>query len=140
MGATTTDAIVARIGSLLASQPYEYQQAKEPFSFELQPDQALDKMFCVIAELESVEAYLGPAQAEINKLTIRMARKIRKDATESTRLLYLDCGSLQSSVIADGLQGDYAGEVVDWRVPPPGPKDTHVIAEISLTADFDRAL
>jgi hypothetical protein len=136
----TIDDIVGRVSSILASAPYNLTLALEPFSLDLQPSQHLDEVFCVLAEADDVTAYLGYAQAQIDRLTIRLARKINSDPHAATSQLYVDVHSLASSIIRDGSGADYNAWVHGWAIPHPDDTDNFAVAEIEVLADYDRAL
>ena len=136
----TTDTVVGRISTIIASAPYSMLRADEPFSFDLQPSQNLDQVFCLLAESDEVTAYLGYAQAQIDRLTIRLARKINSDPHGTVSQLYLDVHSLASTIIRDGTAGDYNAVVRSWTIPHPQDRDNFAVAEIEVLADYDRAL
>jgi hypothetical protein len=138
--ASSLDTIIGRISSLVAAPPFAFERAKEVFGFDLQPAQHVDKTFCIVGELGEATPYLGLAQGEIDRVSLRLARKIKRDAAAAAALLYTDCSSLQAGIVRDGVLGDYNGEVVHWEIPTPGKDDDFVVAELDLTVDFDREL
>jgi hypothetical protein len=140
MAACTLGQLVGRVSSLVAAPPMSFEQAAEPFSFDLQPDTHLDQTFCIATEGYDVHAYFGYAQANIDLLIVRLARKTLADPTAAARLLENDVSSLQSLIVRDGVYADYSGEVAGWRMKPPAPNDNFVMVELEVTVDYDQAL
>ena len=141
MASTTGPAVYARINTLIASAPYAFQRATEPFSFDLQPNTHIDLTYCLLAASDQITGYLGYAQAQIDRLTLRLARRIGGFTPDNAvNSLYADVSSFQASIVRDGVLADYSGEVVDWSIQTPRDKDTFAVAELTLTVDYDRAL
>ena len=141
MPATTIQTIVDRLRAILEASPYGFKAAAEPFGFDLQPDTRIDGVYAILAEdTGQITGYFNMAQAQIDRVTIRIARKTRQDPQAAVDLLVADATALQSSIIRDGQAADYSGEVESWRVPPPRLKDNFAIAEIVVTVDYDREL
>jgi hypothetical protein len=139
MPACTLGQLVGRVSSMLAAEPMNFVQAAEPFSFDLQPDQNLDQTFCIATENDQIDPYFGYAQATIDLLIVRLARKTRRDPTAALRLLENDVSSLASLVTRD-RDADYSGEVRGWHAKPPGAQDNYVMVELEITVDYDQAL
>jgi hypothetical protein len=141
MGTLTPTDVLDIVSSLVASEPFAFTRALEPFSFRLQPQQNVDRTFCLLTEMDEYTGYLGMAQAEIDRLTLRLARRIAfGGADDAVRLLLADCSSMQSAIIRDGLLHDYSGEVVRFTLQSPGEQDAYAIGELEITVDYDRAL
>lgn len=133
--------VLTRIDSILQSAPFEFTRAKEPFGFDRQPQQQLHRTYCLVADdPREVGGYLGYAQAELVPVTIRLARKVQRNATAAYRALLTDVSSLQAAIARDGIDGDYNADVDTWRVLEPGPNDDYVVAELIALADYERAL
>lgn len=133
--------VLNRFSSILADAPFNYVASKEPFGFDLQPQQRLDRTFCLAADdPREIGGHLGYAQSEIVPVTIRLARKVQRDAVAAHRALLTDVSSLQSAIARDGTNGDYNADVETWRVPEPGKDDDYVIAELIALADYERTL
>jgi hypothetical protein len=133
--------VLGRIDRVVTGAPFQYRAAREPFGFDLQPNQLLDRTYCLDAsDSREVEAYIGYAQSEIVPVTIRLARKVHRDAVAAYRTLLTDVSSLQAALVRDGVAGDYNAEIDSWRVPEPGPTDDFVIAELTALVDYERAL
>jgi hypothetical protein len=135
-----TSDMVNRVSSILAAAPFSFTQATEPFGLDLQPNTHLDRVFCIVGQLEDVTPYLGLAQAQVDRLTINIARKFNRAPHAAVATLDVDVSSLQSAVVRDGTAGDYNGYVVDWNVRDPEDADNFAVAEIQVLVDYDRLL
>lgn len=140
MAAMTSMQIFDRVSSLVAGAPYSFERAKEPFSFDLQPDQALDRAYHATIEHQQSDGYLGLAQAELEILRIHLCRKVQRDPHAVYRQLVTDISSLVSSVLLDGVDSDYNAELQGWRVPDPAPDQAFIIGMVEFTVDYDREL
>ena len=139
MGLTTGGAVTDRINTLVAAQGFI--RAKEPFSFDLQPDQNGDRIFRVELSLSNVGGYIGMAQAEIHQCEIWIARAVKRDAHGAVRQLQADMELIESALIADYAAFDYNVEKTGADVRLPESSDTaFVVACLSAGVDFDRAL
>jgi hypothetical protein len=133
--------VLARFDAILTGAPFSYVVSKEPFGFDRQPQQLLHRTYCLKADdPREVGGYLGYAQNEIVPVTIRLARKVQRDAVAAYRALLTDVSSLQAAIARDGIDGDYNADVETWRVPEPGPDDPFVVAELVALADYERQL
>jgi hypothetical protein len=136
---TTWPIVAARLTSLTVSQGYGL--AKEPFSFELQPDTHLEDLCRVEGALEGYEGYLGGDQAENWTATIWLARKCKTDPQAAQRTLNLSISSLTAAVLADDTYGDYSvGEDVSAEIQLPGDDLGYVVASVSLPIQLERDL
>jgi hypothetical protein len=133
--------VLTRIDSIVTASPFDYRAAKEPFGFDLEANQLLDHTYCVKAdEPREIGGYIGYGQSEIVPVTIRLARKVQRDAVAAYRAMLTDVSSLQSALTRDGVLGDYNADVERWRVLEPGPKDDFVIGEIVAITDYEHQL
>ena len=133
--------VVNRVSSLVASAPFHYQAAREPFGVGRQPQQRLHRTFCVESEApREIAEHFGYAQSEIVPVTIRLARLVQRDAVAAVRAMLTHVSSLQSALARDGVAADYNADVESWQVPDPGPDDDFVIAELLVLTDYERAL
>ena len=136
---TTWPTVSARLTSLTVAQGYGL--AKEPFSFELQPDGYLEDVCRLEGALEGFEGYLGGDQAENWTATIWLARKCKTDPHGAKRALDLSISSLTAAVLADETAGDYhVGEEVAAEVQVPGDDLGYVVASVSLPIQLEREL
>ena len=137
--ATTWPTVSARLTSLTVSQGYAL--AKEPFSFDLQPDTHLEDVCRVEGALEGYEGYLGGDQAEHWVLTVWLARKAKMDVYGAKRALDLSISSLTAAIAADETAGDFVlGEQVEASVQLPGDDLGYVVASVSLPIELERDL
>jgi hypothetical protein len=133
--------VVNRVSSLVAGDPYYYRIAKEPFGFDRQPQQRLDRTFCVQSgDPREIGGYIGYAQSEIVPVTIRLARLVQRDAVAAYRAMLTDVSSLQSTIAHDGVLGDYNADVEGWTLPEPQSDADYVIAELVVLTDYEREL
>jgi hypothetical protein len=137
--ATTWPTVEARITSLTVAQGYAL--AKEPFSFDLQPDTHLEDVCRVDGTLEGYEGYLGGDQAENWVVNIWLARKGKMDTYTAKRALDLSISSLTAAILADETAGDYhVGEGVTAEIQLPGDDLGYVVASVSLPIQLERDL
>jgi hypothetical protein len=136
----TSAEILDFAGAVVEADPFKYERAKEPFSFELQPATEIDQQYHITLGLDSVTGYLGFAQAQIELLRIYLSRKVRRDPHTAYAQIVTDVGSLVAGVIraSDGL--DFNVEFRSWEVPDPGPEDAYIVGLASFAVDYDRAL
>jgi hypothetical protein len=136
--ATTWPVISARLTSLTVSQGYGL--ARDPFSFELQPDTALDDVCRIAGALEGYDGYLGRGQTERWTATVWLARKGRMDVHGAQRALYLSIDSLTAAVATDSTAGDYlVGDDIEAEVQVPGDELGYVVASVSLPIELERS-
>jgi hypothetical protein len=130
-----------RINSVVARTPFAFTQAREPFSFELQPATNLDQVYRVDAELTETIGYIGPAQCEEWAVTIWLARMHQGKPQTAYRRLQVDCTSLASAWLDDALAGDYNvdGFRSSVALPPEGDAP-YLVGQLRAIVDFDRAL
>jgi hypothetical protein len=115
--------------------------AKEPFSFDLQPDTHLEDLCRVEGALEGYEGYLGGDQQEHWTCTVWLARKAKTDPQAAQRALNLSISSLTAAVAADETAGDYhVGEDVTAAVQLPGDDLGYVVARVALPIELERDL
>lgn len=137
--ATTWPIVAARLTSLTVAQGYAL--AREPFSFDLQPDTHLEDLCRLQGNLDSYEGYLGGDQQENWTLEVWLARKAKTDAPAAQRALYLSISSLTAAVAADETAGDYhVGETVTAEVQLPGDDLGYVVARVALPIELERDL
>lgn len=137
--ATTWPTVSARLTSLTVALGYGL--AKEPFSFDLQPDTHLEDLCRLDGALEEYQGYLGGSQQETWTCTVWLARKSKLDPTAAQRALYLSIDSLTARVAADETAGDYhVGEAVTAEVQLPGDDLGYVVASVSLPIELERSL
>lgn len=141
MASTTRTAILAELAALVEAAPFAFTAAAEPFGFDLQPDTHLDATYCLLAESDRVDGYLGYAQAQIDRVTLRLARKTQRAGLDTVAQLTVDITSLRGAIARAGLtSGTYSADVEDDRIEPPAADDNFVVAEITCTIDYDFAL
>jgi hypothetical protein len=136
----TIQEITARISSVVASAPFDYLLAREPFSFDLQPDQKLDQHFHVTVENEGSDGYLAFAQAELDVIRIFVCQKVRRDAHGAYAQVVTDVNSLVPAVIRNCVGEDYNAELRGWRVPDPPHDAAFIVGLVEFVVDYDRQL
>ena len=137
--ATTWPTVSARVTSLTVASGYAL--AKEPFSYDLQPDTHLEDVCRLEGTLDGYEGYLGGGQQEHWTCMVWLARKSKMDAYDAKRVLDLSIDSLTAAVAADETAGDYhVGEDVTAEVRLPGDGLGYVVASVSLPIELERDL
>jgi hypothetical protein len=133
--------VFERFDAILSVPPFDYVATKEPFGFDRQPQQRLDKTYCLQSgEPRELGGLLGYAQTELVPVTISLARLVRRDAVAVYRTMLTDVSSLCAALARDGVLGDYSADVETWRLPEPADEADFVIAEIVAVADYERSL
>lgn len=141
MAATTITAIVDDLATLLTTSPFSFARAKEPFSFRNLPSQRLDQVCCLLPSGEQREDYLGDAEAVIDRVTVRLARKVRMDPVRVAAELTADISSLTVAVGRhQPADPDYSARVTDWTLPEVRADDEYAVAEIDVLVDYDSVL
>ena len=137
--ATTFPAVLARVTSLTVGLGYGL--AKEPFSFDLQPDTHLEDLCRLEGSLEGTAGYVGGDREEQWQLTVWLARKAKYDPTAARDALNLTIDSLTAAVPAASTAGDYnVGEDIQASVQLPGDDLGYVVASVSLPIELEREL
>jgi len=137
--ATTWPIVSARLTSLTVAQGYAL--AREPFSFDLQPDTHLEDVCRLVGSLDGYEGYLGGDQLERWTCEVWLARKGKMDPHAAQRALNLSISSLTAAVAADETAGDYhVGEDVAAEVQLPGDGLGYVVARVALPIELERDL
>ncbi len=137
--ATTWPIVSARLTSLTVRQGYGL--AREPFSFDLQPDTALEDVCRVDGTLEGYQGYLGGDQAESWTARVWLARKAKTQPQVAVEALRLSIDSLTAAIAADETAGDYTvGEAVKAEIQLPADDLGYVVASVSLPIELERDL
>ena len=134
-----TDAL-ERLDAILTGEPFGFRETEEPFGFDRQPSQGLDRSYCLLPGRARVGGLIGMQQAEVVPVTIRIARLVRRDANGAVRAVLTDCNSLCAAISRDGVFGDYNADVQPGEVREPGPSDEHVVGELMAVVDYERPL
>lgn len=137
--ATTFPAVLARITSLTVGLGYAL--AKEPFSFDLQPNGTLDAQCRLEGELDGTEGYLGGDREESWITTVWLAAKCKTDPTSAQRALLVAIDSVTAGIAAAETAGDYClGEGQAAAVMLPGDDLGYAVARITLPILLERDL
>ena len=109
MSAQTIDAIRQRVASVCAGAPFDFLQAEDPFSFDLQPTGVIDGVFRLESEGGSVIGGFNYSEERTDPVRIWVARKQAADPETCYVQLQREATSLRAAVIRDGLTsgGDY---------------------------------
>lgn len=142
MPATVAPLVLDRINSLVASAPYSFTQAREPFSFDLQPNTNVHQCYAVEMTLARGDGYLGYNQAELHRVTIWLARLAQSAPHTAQRALITDISSLVASLTREGEIVDFNADFdeAESEVRHPSDTDPYLIGRLAFVVDFDRAL
>ena len=132
--------VLARLDAILTGAPFGFVQTLEPFGFDRQPSQSLDRSYCRLPGRARSVGLIGYQQDEIVPVAIRIARLVRRDANGAVRDVLTDCSSLTAAISRDGVLGDYNADVQPGEVREPGPDDEHVVGELIALVDYERPL
>jgi hypothetical protein len=110
MSAQFGETIRNRVTSVLASSPFDFTEAAEPFSFDRQPVGNVDRVFRVEWESGSDSGSLAFLETRVDRAVIWLARLAGGDPKAAYQALAQDVASIASAVIRDGATGggDYA--------------------------------
>ena len=137
--ATTFPTVLARVTSLTVGLGYGL--AKEPFSFDLQPDSHLEDLCRLEGSLEGTAGYLGGDREEQWQVTVWLARKAKTQPTTARDALLLTIDRLTAAVPAAGTAGEFSvGEDIQASVQLPGDDLGYVVASVSLPIELERDL
>lgn len=111
--ATTFDAIVDRVRSVLVTTPFAYVESQSPFDFTTQPTQTIDG--CVRVNERGSQRITGGfnySETRIEQVQIFVARKQGADPTTARRLLSRDATSITAAVCREGeaVWGEFSVE------------------------------
>ena len=109
MADTTLQAIVLRVSSVLASEPFLFVRSQTPFGFELQPNGLLDMTYRVEGEAGQASGGFRYSETRVDRVNISIARSLDDDPTAALHRLTTDATSIVAAVARDGAQngGDY---------------------------------
>jgi hypothetical protein len=108
--ATTHDAIVDRVRSLLVAAPFLWTEAISSEAFTFQGTGTGDQVFRVKARGGAVRGGTGYSEERTDSLEIEVIRLVNADYDGTRRSLFRDGNSLVAAIIRDGHEtsGDYA--------------------------------
>lgn len=134
--------IYARVNTILASAPYHYTRAIDPFNPDQQPGTAADGSFYVGMELVENLGLLGWQQGERHEVTISLIRSMKQEPHRAYERLLTDITSLQASLAREEATQDYLFEDEGFtsEIIDPDDEDAFVRAELSGIVNFERAL
>lgn len=133
--------VLSRVKTLVSAEPFRYEEARDSFSFQLQPSTALHKAFRLEAQKTGEDGYLGMYCAERWELSLWITRRVRGNAVGAYDALLTDVSSLTAAVHRDARAGDYVVyDSVRAELPQPGGDEDFLVARLRAEIDFDRAL
>jgi hypothetical protein len=99
-----------RIGSVLASAPFRFTPAAEPFTFARQPIGNVDQVSRVEWESGGDSGSLNFLETRVDRAVVYVARLAGGDPDATYQQLLTDVASIGAAVIRDGATGggDYA--------------------------------
>lgn len=113
--AQTRAAIVSRIASLCAGEPYAFVQAQSPFDFDQMPSGKIDAAFRITVEQQESIGGTSFTEDRTDTVTVWLARKLNSAPTDAYQQLLADVETLQAGIIRDGATGGG-----DYHVPDGG--------------------
>lgn len=99
-----------RIASVCAADPFRWQEAQTPFSFELQPAGQIDDVFRIEVEGGAVIGGFNFTEDRTDRVSIWVAKSYAGHPRLAYAGLITDCTSLRAAIIRDGHAngGDYS--------------------------------
>ena len=138
VAALTAGIVYDRLNSVVASNAFV--QAKEAFSFDLQPDAATDARFRIEMATDEVDEYIGPQEGVIERADIWIARKIKRDPIGAYRQLLVDLDLIEQQLSRDYPNLDYHVRKLSRDCPQPDTDAVFVVGRLVAAVDYDRAL
>ena len=119
-----------------------YVQANEPFNFDLQPSQALDRMFVISSDRVGTEGYMGGDQAEQHQFVVFLAQRVKRNGWGAARQLKVDLDTLEQAIGDDYPAYDYhlLDDRIESQVQPPAADRDFVIGRLQATLEFEHDL
>lgn len=145
MAALTLDAIVDRVRSVCASEPFSFGEAVSWATFDLQPATHLDRVFRIPPpSSQRVVGGMNFSEDRTDSMQIWVARKIGQDYATVRRTLLRDMHSLTAAVVRDGAVngGDYhvPDEGRGHAVTPDGPGREYLSLRLTLPINYETQL
>lgn len=143
MPATTIMAIVARVTSLCAGDPFGLTLSDTPFDFDTMPTGSIDGAFRMETETAHIVGGMNFYEERSEALHLWVARKALADPHATYRQLQTDATSLTAAIVRDGLTGGG-----DYHVPDDGRGcvfrqnrgQEYALMRLSLTLNFEATL
>lgn len=131
-----------RIGSICASDPFQFVQSGAPFDFDSQPTGQIDQCFRVTSQSDRVIGGFNYSEDRTDTVDIWIARKQAGDPNVMYRLFQADASSIRSAVIRDGSTGGG-----DFTVPDGGGFSVrhdngreYAVLRVSLPVNYEAQL
>jgi hypothetical protein len=133
--------LIARVGAVAEASPFLLTETDDPFSFDQQPQTAIDGAYRIEAELASQQGYLGMACLETWGVTLWTAKRAGRSPGTVRAALTATISSLTAALQRDTLAvGDYDIVSVDGGVQYPDGEAEYLVGRVSAHMEFDRSL
>jgi hypothetical protein len=137
----TIETLIARVGVVAEASPFVLTETDDPFSFDQQPQTAMDGCYRVEAELERQEGYLGMACLETWAVTLWTAKRAGRSPGSVRDGLTVAVSSLTAALHRDALVScDYDVVEVSGDVQYPDGEAEYLVGRVRAQVEFDRSL
>ncbi len=140
--ATSRVALLDRLNSLCASDPFQLVQAISPFDFDQQPTGQIDQVFRITAETQGVIGGFRFSEERTDLFTIWLARKHNAAPQAAYAALVTDVRDLFAAIVRDGAigGGDYAVEDGDAASFEHEPGLEFAVARLAVPINYEAQL
>jgi hypothetical protein len=133
--------LIVRIATVAEASPFNLVETDDPFSFDQQPQSAIEGAYRIEAELKRQEGYLGMACLETWAITVWAARRAGRSPGTVRDALTVLVSSLTSALNRDALaSGEYGVAETDGSVAYPDREAEYLVGRVDALVEFDRAL
>lgn len=141
MSATTLDAIVDAVRSLVAARDYE--ETVVPFTFDLTPSQSIDRAFRIATGAPRTRGQVGQFEEQVVPVDIWTARRHGQDVTATMQAIRREAHSLTAAVVQAGITS------AAWEVVEDGgrgldiaqePGRVYTVGRLTLPITYEAAL
>ena len=133
--------LVTRVGAVAEASPFLLTETDDPFSFDQQPQTAIDGAYRIEADLVRQEGYLGMACLEVWHVTLWTAKRAGRSPATVRETLTTTISSLTAALHRDALAScEHEIVEVDGDVQYPDGEAEYLVGRVSAQMEFDRSL
>jgi hypothetical protein len=137
----TISSLITRVGVVAEASPFKLVETDDPFSFDQQPQTAIDGAYRIEAELVRQEGYLGMHCLETWGVTLWTAKRAGRTPGTVRESLTVAISSLTAALHRDALAAaDYDVVEVEGDVQYPDGEAEYLVGRVSAQVEFDRSL
>jgi hypothetical protein len=140
--ATTRVALLGRINSLCASDPFRFVQAVSPFDFDKQPTGQIDGVFRLTVTANAVIGGMNFTEDRTDTFELWVARLLNNEPQGALEQLVTDVTSLHAAIVRDGVvtSGEYNVVDGDAAEVTHEPGRAYAVARLTLPINYEATL